>query len=88
MADVEKASRKVEFTNPTMHAGWYGTRPGFPGIPVFVVFTLEDAKKLFEEDHKQGKVIALCVAPPLAVYARSAEQAVHFFSDVIPTIEF
>lgn len=75
MADVKEASRGLEFTNPKMHAGWRR------GTPVFVVFSLNDAKALFEEFNQ---VIAICVAPPHAVMAKSYEQCVHFFSSEGP----
>lgn len=70
---VFKSSKRVlEFSNPKQHVGWRNTKP------VFVVFSMEMAKTLFEEFEQ---VVAICVAPPHSVVVDSYEQAVHFFAD-------
>ena len=70
---VKEASRQMEFTNPRMHAGWQG------GHPVFVVFSLESAKSVFDEF--DPGVIVLCIAVPYAARAETYEQAIHFYRD-------
>ena len=74
MGEVTEASRSIEFSNPKQHVGWQ------KGRPVFVVFSLDMARDLFEEDYASGRVTAICVAPPHSIIAQTLEQCVSFFS--------
>ena len=64
--------RAMEITNPKIHVGWQR------GSPVFVAFSLETARVIFDEHEIP---IVICVAVPRAVRAETYEQAVSFFSD-------
>lgn len=72
---LEAADRSMEFTNPKQHVGWEGGK-----IPVFAVFSLDMARRLFDE-FRPGRVVAICVAIPKAARAENFEQALGFFSD-------
>jgi hypothetical protein len=64
--------KTLEFTSPSVHAGWRG------GQPVYVVFSLTMARSLFDNFERP---VAICVAPPLSAVAETYEHAVAFFSD-------